>query len=1062
MTDFFLEIVKNILSILAKEKIYTKYEKRCLIMKLQEQQMVKCQICGKEYTFDNNRIEIVNGVKGIRCTDSCGAFIEIKENNSVSHEQQHLRCKKCATPLDISSIQHSVLECPHCHEKMTFPKDGQTKDVIDLLNLGQRKLSICKFNDAYNYFNEALSLDPTEPEAYFGKLLSEYNIQYLRDFSHYKKDRTITLQPICHRENIQSIRGDYNYKKAIELATNDQSKVYEKKIQEIEDIQEKFLKLEKEGKDYDCFICVKVREDDEVHYTNDSYYAGLLYDELKENGYRPFYSEKIKKADWLGNAYEANILYGLYKAKCMIIICSDKKYLDTPWMKNEYSRYIEFMKIGKKEKYSLCISYTDEIIEQLPGISDRLEGIKFDGFDTSNKLSEFVEKYCYESTKHGAIESIKIEYGSVAKRAKRVNQNDIEYYELGENCKTKATNDEKEKLSIAIQFLKNGLFPDAKRHLSNIVKKNPDNGDARIYLLLAENKISSINEILKENRKEKVMPLLDRFDQGVKTCTKEIGMRVIKTFDKLCRKCAGTNEVNNAEAFFRFVIRYNYPGNNALRDFFLQYLMNSSQSMDEVYEKYELFKQYISYIDNDDVNKHIEYRLKMEESLIKNRCFDYAKKLNREIDEIVEGNIDNFWNAIFIETKSKDYEWFTYFGCVDENIYTIFEKILKYCMDKKQYCDEVDKFIKTAFMDLNDKNYSSKLEIFNRAIKYYPPDSVPNIVNNLRQMIDCLIEARKYEDAIHYSDIYLTYMNDDYHIYWKIVLCKLGVSNNEEAIKNTVSIRKIPEFSIVLNYARYDQEFINQCIDVVKKQEIYYKEKLKNAQNNLELAESNKKTLEAKKTSLNREKEQTKKLKILIFMYYLGVLIIFFTFEFLHMFFEVKYNNGQFKTIYLVLLAIFPIINDVFILIEPIIRKVTYFYNMKYKQKRLFFYSDQECHSILILSIFIMFLDLVWLYIQLWTDFGELYFSSYNAKMAIITISISILKLIPWLITLIIDNKGKNTPKQFIKTEQKRIKNEMNNVIADIDDNLFTQDKLKKKIDDLNGIIMKMNDVDKV
>ncbi len=361
-------------------------------MEVQEKQMVKCKVCGKEYVFDESQIIKMNGIEGIYCTDSCGSFIAIDEKEEKVQNQERTRCKKCSTPLHLSDIEDSVLECSHCHEKMTFPKEGQTNDVVDLLNQGQRELSICNFDNAYKHYDEAIKKDPREPEAYFGKLLSEYNIQYLRDIAHYKENGTITLQPICHRENIKSIREDSNYKKAIELATNDQRKVYEKKIQEIEDIQEKFSVLEKEGKDFDCFICVKVS--DQGQFTRDSHYANRLYDKLMKNGYHPFYSERSKESNWLGNSYEANILYGLYKAKCMIIICSNKDYLDTQWVKNEYSRYIEFMKIGKKEKGSLCIAYTDEIIEQLPGISYRLEGIKFDSFDSSDKLSEFVSRYC--------------------------------------------------------------------------------------------------------------------------------------------------------------------------------------------------------------------------------------------------------------------------------------------------------------------------------------------------------------------------------------------------------------------------------------------------------------------------------------------------------------------------------------------------------------------------------------------------------------------------------------------------------------------------------------------
>lgn len=1025
------------------------------MMEVQEKQMVKCKVCGKEYIFDETQIIKMNGVKGIYCTDSCGSFIAIEEKEEKVQNKERTRCIKCSTPLHLSDIEDSVLECSHCHEKMTFPKEGQTKDVIELLNQGQRELSICNFDNAYKHYDEAMKKDPLEPEAYFGKLLSEYNIQYLRDIAHYKENGTITLQPICHRENMQAIREDRNYKKAIELATDEQRKIYERKIKDIIEIDHHFKKLEQEGIDYDCFICVKVKEEDKEHYTKDSHDADILYDKLMKEGYHPFYSERTKKEqNWLGNSYEANILYGLYKAKCMIIICSDKEYLDTPWVKNEYSRYIEFMKIGKKEKGSLCIAYTDEVIEQLPGISYRLEGIKFDGFDTSEKLLDFVQRFCDETTKRDTIESIKIEYGSVAKRAKKVNQKNIEYYELGGNRKTKVTIGEEEKLSIAIQFLKNGLFSDAKRHLSNILEKNQDNGDALIYLLLAENKIKSIDEMIKEDREENFIPFLDRFDQGIKTCTKEIGMRVIETFDRLCRKCADVNELNNAETFFRFAIQYNYPGNSALRDYFLQYLVNSSKSKNEVKEKYEFFKKYIGYIDNNDVNRHIEYRLKMEESLIEKGCFQSAKELNVEIDEIDEGNKENNWNAILIETKSKDYASFISAGQVDEDTYKILEKILKYCADKKQYCNEVNKFIKAGYTDLNNGNYSSKLEIFNRAIKYYPPDSITHIVNNLNLIIDCLMKTRKYTNAINYCNIYLTYNNNDYHVYWKIVLCKLSVSNNKEAIETMVQISKIPEFSIAINYAKHDQKFIDECIDVVKKQEEYFKEKLKSAKDNLKLAESNKEMLDEKKNGIFEEKNQTKKWKKLLITYYLVFFLIFLTFEFFCTFLVIKGRNSLGFNWRIFLSIVFEIINGILLLVEPFVRQNGHVLNRNFNSKYRNSFLSTNCilydweYPMLFYLPFLIIASITQIVVPT-TSFKDGDHVVLSTSI-IVAIAMAMLKLIPWITTLLFDIKNYNTPGKFIKKEKNRINKEMNSVIAEIGFNSLAQDKLKKEIVDLN------------
>lgn len=797
-------------------------------MQTKEKLMLKCKTCGKEYLIDDEELIKVNGVYGIYCKDSCGAFVDVKEMAQGKEKHVDLRCSKCNTPLDSNKVNNAVLECPHCHEKMTFTKIGQTHDVINTINLGKAELSICNFDSAYKYFDEAIKKDPNEPEAYFGKVLAEYNIQYLRDFSHFKEEGTngIVLQPICYQENIENIRNDSNYKKAIELASEEQKKVYEQKLKEIEEIHKYFLELEKKKLNYDCFICVKVSENNNGKYTQDSIYASKLYDKLKEYGYHPFYSEKEKEKNggWLGNIYEANILYGLYKSKCMIIVCSDKDYLDTQWVKSEYSRYIALMKSSKKPSNSLCVAYIKDVIEKLPGISYRLEGIKFNEFDSSERIINFVEQFCsLDNQKKSEIESIKIEYGSVAKKATKISQRNIEYYELGSNSGAKLTIDADNKFKIALQLLNNKLFSDAEKHLSDIIKYNDNNGDARVQLIISKMKMSTIDQMLDEDNEEKFIPYLEEFDKAIKTASKEVGLKVINIFDKLCRKCAEVDEFDNSEAFFRFVINYKYDGNYELRDFFLNYITSFSKSKRDAERKYEFFNKYIVYIDNKDVDKHIRYRLNMQKSLINSGCFDSAKHLNKEINEIDEGNINNYWCDILIHNRSQNYESILSTTEVDEYTYNVLERALRYSVDIKQYCDIVDKFISISFNELTEENYSKKLAIFDRTIRYYPPASINNIVRQLSNLADVLIAKSLFDESIKYCNIALGYQKDDYKMYWRVVLSKLKAHSNDEIIESTTRVGKIPEFSMALSCAK-DDKFVDSCLEVAKDQEKYNRE----------------------------------------------------------------------------------------------------------------------------------------------------------------------------------------------------------------------------------------------
>ena len=113
---------------------------------------VKCKTCGHE-SIVNEQDEF------FRCS-SCGSYNEL---NAIVAKSS-IRCIRCNTPLDAKSIKDGVLECNHCHQIMTFPKDNQASNVKENIELGKSSLNICKFEQAYEYFTKAIELDPREPE----------------------------------------------------------------------------------------------------------------------------------------------------------------------------------------------------------------------------------------------------------------------------------------------------------------------------------------------------------------------------------------------------------------------------------------------------------------------------------------------------------------------------------------------------------------------------------------------------------------------------------------------------------------------------------------------------------------------------------------------------------------------------------------------------------------------------------------------------------------------------------------------------------------------------------
>ena len=302
---------------------------------------------------------------------------------------------QCGAQLDLQTAIDGVIKCPYCAQKVSVPRKETPQEAFVAILQGRISLSACKFEDAKAAFQHAIQFDGTEPEAYFGLALATFKVQYLKD------EVNDCWQPICYEISDKTFTDDKNYRKALELATIEQKRVYRAKGQEIDDIRDEFYALEQSGLDYDCFLCVKVSDDDRRDAdgnklpTQDSHRANEIYYHLKDKGYKPFYSEREIKGR-TGSAYEALILYALIKSECMMIVCSNESYLSTPWVKNEYSRFMTMVSNNEKERDALTFVFDGNPIEKLPN-GKKIQGINLQSRDAFLAITDFVENHTPEA-----------------------------------------------------------------------------------------------------------------------------------------------------------------------------------------------------------------------------------------------------------------------------------------------------------------------------------------------------------------------------------------------------------------------------------------------------------------------------------------------------------------------------------------------------------------------------------------------------------------------------------------------------------------------------------------
>lgn len=388
---------------------------------------------------------------------------------------ENMKCRNCGGELDYSKAVNGVLTCEFCGSKFTVAKSGASEQVRHFLLMGEHELDVGHFDEAATAYAKAAELDSKEPEAFFGLALATAQVMYLRDVVNNR------LQPICYAVSDKSFVEDKNFKLALKLATSEQKKEYEAKGKEIDAIREKFKEFRAEGRNYDTFICVKVREVNGTDFTQDSIYASKLYSELKKAGYSPFYSEEECKGI-TGGDYEAMILYGLHTAQSMLLVCFDESYLQTKWVKNEYSRFIKMQRDEEKARGSLTVVFRGHAVERIPGLDGKIQGIDLTTFNALNLIFDFVQKF-----KKIDVPTIKRkEYGQAKVGKIAATRQGVEKRKLAAVAGGEVTVSDQAKLNVVAQFLQRKDFTNARNLIDKVIADNPSNGEAYLLRFLAE------------------------------------------------------------------------------------------------------------------------------------------------------------------------------------------------------------------------------------------------------------------------------------------------------------------------------------------------------------------------------------------------------------------------------------------------------------------------------------------------------------------------------------------------------------------------------------------------
>lgn len=243
---------------------------------------------------------------------------------------QTFKCKICGGSLTVVS-KSRVAVCDYCGSKQILPLFSDESAQL-LYDRGNSYLRQNEYDKAETIFNQLLALCPEDPEIYWDLVLCKYGVTFVQD------PKTGKYIPTCNRTHYESVLNDKNYQNALKYSDAEQMEFYRGNAETINNIQKGILAVSKNEKPFDIFISYK-ETDSEGNRTKDSITAQNLYEELTESGYKVFFS-RITLENKIGTEYEPYIYAALYSSKVMLTVCSSKENIESPWVRNEWSRFL--------------------------------------------------------------------------------------------------------------------------------------------------------------------------------------------------------------------------------------------------------------------------------------------------------------------------------------------------------------------------------------------------------------------------------------------------------------------------------------------------------------------------------------------------------------------------------------------------------------------------------------------------------------------------------------------------------------------------------------------------
>ena len=694
--------------------------------------------------------------------------------------------------------------CEHCltEYKKSFV---ESDEVQRLLNIANKTRMSNKFIDAKNEYSNIISKYPECTEAYWGRLLSELGIEYV-------KSPEDIYYPSCHRLTFSNIFEESDYKMVQKLADEESINWYDDKAKQIENIRLELMNLTKNFDPFDIFISYK-ENDKNGQITKDSQFVTDLYHLLTDLGYKVFLS-RITLGQIAGSKYEPYIYSAISTAQSMIVYSTEKEYIEATWVKNEWSRYLELIKNGQKKKGSLIPIYNGMDPYDFPMEFDGIQGLNQDDLNFKDKLEKIITRTIgkrgnnYVETKHFKKKELKKTSGF------KVNTSlipSLTKRRLGDNQETKEiTINEEKTLDNGYKFLDKLLFDAAEVQFSTIIRKNKTNYKAYFGRFLAN---LNINQSFLQNiNHSKFTPVF----------TAQLDFKDIElALDYAPTKSMAKKILDDCVLVFRYMQYWNIPTTfkyKVISEFFkilISYLEDEEalELKDVLWDDYDYINENDEYyienlltlhqasillVNDGDVEDYIKETSKICKMLIKKNNFKKAKELNNTLLKIDSVNSDLLFNQAMITMKSTS-DSFLLEAVIYEKKFRALETLITRARDPKNSVKRILEALRVINIALYQKHYKKVSKIIDMVLSYLPNFSNEEFVKELIFFGSAHLEMSKFKESEKYFDEALEINQFNIEALWGKIKIQTKCLRDIDIIKKEIDLIRINEFNILIN-----------------------------------------------------------------------------------------------------------------------------------------------------------------------------------------------------------------------------------------------------------------------